>query len=220
MKNKILTALLYVSAALLIISGSIALPIYVRPFYYIQIEPLGIPAVTGYDKQTMMDAYNEVLDYLTLPNREFGTGVFPHTAEGAAHFADCKSLFDLNAAVLLASLSAVVVLALLRRRGRFSLHYPRGRHPATLCGGGILQTFAAVGGLAALNFDRAFAVFHAVFFPGKDNWLFNVRTDAIILAMPQEFFRNCAVLILCSVVLWSLALLAFGLYRQKRNREV
>jgi len=220
MKNKILTALLYVSAALLIISGSIALPIYVRPFYYIQIEPLGIPAVTSYDKQTVMDAYNEVLDYLTLPNREFGTGVFPHTAEGVAHFADCKSLFDLNAAVLLASLSAVVVLALLRRRGRFSLYCPRGRHPATLCGGGILLTFAAVGGLAALNFDRAFAVFHAVFFPGKDNWLFNVRTDAIILALPQEFFRNCAVLILSSVVLWSLALLAFGLYRQTCNREV
>lgn len=220
MRNKLLTVLLYFLAALLVITGSIALPVYVRPFYYLQIEPLGIPAVTGYDKQTVMDAYNEVLDYLTLPNREFGTGVFLHSAEGAAHFADCKVLFDLNAVVLLVSLFGVVLLAILRRRGTFVLHHPRGRHPATLCGGGILLTFAAVGGLAALNFDRAFAVFHAVFFPGKDNWQFNVRTDAIILAMPQEFFRNCAVLILSSVVLWSLALLAFGLYRQKCNREV
>lgn len=211
MKNKLFTALLYFLAALLVITGSIALPIYIRPFYYLQIDPLGIPAATGYDKQTVIAAYDEVLDYLTLPNREFGTGVFPHSAEGAAHFADCKVLFDLNAAVLLASLFGVVLLAMLRRRGVFALHYPRGHHPAALCGGGILLTFAAVGGLAALNFDRAFAAFHAVFFPGKDNWLFNVHTDAIILAMPQAFFRNCAALILSSVVLWSLALVVYGL---------
>ena len=50
-------------------------------------------------------------------------------------------------------------------------------------------------GLAALDFDRAFTVFHAVFFPGKDNWIFDPAADQIILVMPQVFFRNCAILI-------------------------
>lgn len=216
MKNKVLTSLMCIFAALLVITGSIALPIYIRPFYYCQIDPLGIPAATGYDKQTIIDAYDKVLDYLTLPNREFDTGVFPHSEEGASHFADCKVLFDLNAAVLLFSLLGLVVLALLLRRGTFTLHHPRGLHPATVCGGSILLTFAVVGGLAALNFDRAFEVFHAVFFPGKDNWLFDYRTDAIITAMPQEFFMNCALLILSSVVLWSLALIIYGICRRKK----
>lgn len=216
MKNKVLTSLMCIFAALLVITGSIALPIYIRPFYYCQIDPLGIPAATGFDKQTIMDAYDEVLDYLTLPNRKFGTGVFPHSAEGASHFADCKVLFDLNAAVLLVSLLGVVVLALLLRHSVFTLHHPRGLHPATVCGGSILLAFAVVGGLAALNFDRAFEVFHAVFFPGKDNWLFDYRTDAIIMAMPQEFFMNCALLILSSVVVWSLALIIFGICRRKK----
>ena len=147
MKNKVLTSLMCLFAALLVITGSIALPIYIRPFYYCQIDPLGITAATGYDKQTIIDAYDEVLDYLTLPNREFGTGVFPHSVEGASHFADCKVLFDLNAAVLLVSLLGVVVLALLLRRGTFTLHHPRGLHPATVCGGSILLAFAAVGWL-------------------------------------------------------------------------
>lgn len=217
MKNKLLTALAYLLTALLIITGSIALPIYVRPFYYCQIDPLGIPAATGYDKQTIIEAYDEVLDYLTLPNREFGTGVFPHSAEGASHFADCKVLFDLNAIVLLVSLLGVVVLALLLRRGVFTLHHPRGVHPATMCGGGILLTFAAAGGLAALNFDRAFKIFHALFFPGKENWLFDDRTDAIINALPKDFFMNCALLILSSVVLWSLILVIYGLCRRKKT---
>ena len=217
MKNKVLTALLCAFTALLVITGSIALPIYVRPFYYCQIDALGIPADTGYDKQTIIEAYDEVLDYLTLPNREFGTGVFSHSADGAAHFADCKALFDLNAIILLASLVGVMVLQILRRFGVFDLYYFRGRHPAFRCGGSILLAFAAVGGLAALNFDRAFEVFHAIFFPGKDNWVFNYRADAIILAMPQGFFMNCAILILSSVALWSLVLIVYGIRHRRKH---
>ena len=60
---------------------------------------------------------------------------------------------------------------------------------------GALVPLGAVGALAALDFSRAFTVFHAVFFPGKDNWLFNPATDEIILIMPERFFLNCALLI-------------------------
>lgn len=218
MKHKLLTSLWCLFTILLVITGSIALPIYFRPFYYWQIEPLGIPEATGLDKQTVMEAYDEVLDYLILPNREFGTGVFPHSAEGASHFADCKVLFDLNGTVLVISAVGLAMLAVLRHLGVFALTRPFGRHPAALCGGGVLALFAAVGGLAALNFDRAFEVFHAVFFPGKENWLFNRRVDPIILAMPQDFFMNCGILILSSVVLCSAGLLLYGLLRSDNKR--
>ena len=40
-----------------------------------------------------------------------------------------------------------------------------------------------------------------IFFPGKDNWLFNPSTDQIIRVMPQEFFRNCAILIGASLLI-------------------
>ena len=56
-----------------------------------------------------------------------------------------------------------------------------------------------VGGLAALDFDRAFTVFHTIFFPGKDNWLFDPMTDPVILILPEAFFRSCAILILAAV---------------------
>ena len=58
-----------------------------------------------------------------------------------------------------------------------------------------------IGGLAALDFDRFFTLFHAVFFPGKDNWIFHPKADPIILILPQEFFRNCAILILAVLLL-------------------
>ena len=60
--------------------------------------------------------------------------------------------------------------------------------------------------LAALDFDGAFTVFHSIFFPGKDNWLFDPVTDPVILILPEAFFRNCAIAIvsiLCSSVVFS-----------------
>jgi hypothetical protein len=42
---------------------------------------MDLPAYTGLTAGELRTAYNEVLDYLTLPGREFGTGAFPHSAE-------------------------------------------------------------------------------------------------------------------------------------------
>lgn len=210
MIHKLLTALLGLFTALLVITGSISLPIYFRPFYYWQIDSLGVPAATGYDRATVKEAYDQVLDYLTLPGAPFGTGVFSHTAEGQSHFADCKTLFTLNTSVLLLSLAAVSLLTYLCHRGAFRLWYPGGRHIALWTGGGVLTLFGVTGVLVAADFDSAFVVFHSLFFPGKDNWIFDTRADAIIQALPETFFLRCGVLILSSVAVCSALLMLYG----------
>jgi uncharacterized membrane protein len=107
MKNKLLSVLCAVSVFLFLLTVSIGLPIYIRPFYYAHIGACDLEAVSGYSESEIRQAYDEVLDYLTLPGREFGTGVMPISHEAEHHFADCKVLFDLNAVVLVGS---VVVL--------------------------------------------------------------------------------------------------------------
>ena len=69
--------------------------------------------------------------------------------------------------------------------------------------------------LAATDFDRAFTAFHGIFFPGKENWLFDPATDPVILLLPEEFFRNCAIAIAASLLLVCLALILTG-RRQKK----
>ena len=49
MKNRIFTALTGFFVAILIITVSIGLPIYVRQFYYYQIDALNIEAYSGAD---------------------------------------------------------------------------------------------------------------------------------------------------------------------------
>ena len=212
--KRILSLLCMVCTVIFLLTAAIALPIYIRPFYYAHIEACDLVRVSGYSETEIREAYDEVLDYLTLPGREFGTGVMPHSADGRDHFVDCKGLFDLNASILVGSGAVLAVLAAMRKKwGSYRL----GKHSACFWAA-VLSVTAPImiGCLAALDFDRAFVIFHQIFFPGKSNWLFDWRTDPIILALPQEFFRNCAILIGAGLVIFSLSLLIFTGIRDKK----
>ena len=203
----------------LILTASIGLPIYCRAFYYAHIGALDLPENTGFSAEEIRVAYDEVLDYLTLPGREFSAGGMGFSAEGAAHFADCKALFDLNAGVLIGSAVCLAVLWGLRK----GLNLPKftiGRHTSG-CYAGIFAVVLPVilGGLAALDFERAFEIFHGIFFPGKSNWLFDPAIDQIIQVMPMEFFRNCGIFIGCGVVIFSGILLIRDYLFCKKNNE-
>ena len=108
----------------------------------------------------------------------------------------------------------LAVLLLLQRK--FGPYRLGKRHAAWWAGLLALIAPLVIGSLAALDFDRAFVIFHQIFFPGKSNWLFDWRTDPIILALPQEFFRNCAILIGAGLVIFSLSLLIFTGIRDKK----
>ena len=196
MKKLIFSGILAVSLFLFIISFSIALPIYVRPFYYVHIEAMDLPSQSGFSKSEIKEAYDGVLDYLTL-SKEFDTGVMAHSAEGKAHFADCKALFTLNTVVLIASSLCLAVLFVLRKRIKICKAVPFYTALSTI----VLPV--VIGALASLNIDKAFIIFHRIFFPGKDNWGFDPRYDEIISVLPMQFFVNCGILIGASVLLLS-----------------
>jgi integral membrane protein (TIGR01906 family) len=84
---------------------------------------------------------------------------------------------------------------------------------------GLLVSFTLVGLLASIDFSAAFTVFHKIFFPGKDNWLFDPRTDQIILLLPQSFFMDCAILILASIIALSAIFIAVGILRRDKKHK-
>jgi len=216
--NRILSILFALALVLFLITAAIALPIYSRWFYYAHIEPMNLPEYTGHSPEEIRAAYDEVMDYLTA-GKPFGTGVFPHSAEGAAHFADCKVLFDLNRNVLLLSGGVLLVLFLLRKFGKTGPYRLGGKSAAFWAAIFAVVLPLVLGGLAALNFDRAFVIFHSLFFPGKSNWLFNWQTDGIILALPQDFFMHCAILIGGGLLCFSLGILIVDRIREKKEKN-
>lgn len=214
--RKLLSVFAAFAMALTILTGSIALPLLIRPFYRAQIEPLGIPARSGLTVEQIGAAFDDVMDYCLGKRPDFAAGVLPFSQEGASHFADVRVLFLLDIRLLAVSLAALLALYLLRRRKGMALCRFGGRGPGFWAACGLGGLFVIVGGLAALDFDRAFTVFHTIFFPGKDNWLFDPMTDPVILILPEEYFRSCALLILAGLLLACGVLIAADLRRRRR----
>ena len=191
--KRFLSALCAVCVFLFLVTVSISLPIYIRPFYYAHIDAYDLEARSGFSSAQIRQAYDEVLDYLTIPGKPFGTGVMVCSHEAEHHFADCRVLFELNGALLTGSCCILVLLFLMRKKwGPYRL----GKHSSPYWAA-VLSVTAPImiGALAAMDFDRAFVIFHSIFFPGKTNWIFDWYADQIIRVLPQEFFRNCALLI-------------------------
>ena len=192
--NRALALLLAILTALALFTGSVALPILCRPFYHAHIAPMELSRRSGLTAEEIKTAYGEMMDYCTGLQQDFSVGVLPFSEEGASHFADVRFLFLLDLWAFALSALGLLICFLLRKRLRPA---KLGRHTFPFWAGtGLAVLFALIGGLAALDFDAAFTVFHRIFFPGKDNWLFNPLTDPIITLLPQDFFMHCALLIL------------------------
>ncbi len=217
-QSKLLTVILAVLTAVVLLTAAIAVPILCRPFYYAHIEPLNLCEETGLTRSEIQTAFDEMLDYC-LGAEEFSTGVLRWSEDGKAHFTDVRVLFlfdlkALAAAVILLVLAALAARLAGRRPGRLL-----GRGFPFWAGTGLAAVFVVVGALAASDFDRAFTVFHALFFPGKDNWLFDPAQDQIISILPQTFFMNCAILILALLLTGCLVLILWDILAGTRKRK-
>ena len=216
-ESKSLTVLLAALTALVLLTGSISVPILCRPFYYAHITPLGLCEETGLTEGQIRSAFNEMLDYC-LGGTEFSTGVLRWSERGRSHFADVRALFRVNLWGL--GISAVLLLTTLAAaRWRGWKPAPLlGRGAGFWAGAGLGGAFLLMGGLAAPDFDRAFAIFHTLFFPGKDNWLFDPCTDEIIRILPQAYFMHCAILIFTLLGFGCAALIAADLFPARRRK--
>lgn len=217
-RSRLLTIFLTAASICLLLSVSIAAPILIRPFYYAHIRPLALCEQTGFSESQIKTAYNEMLDYCLGVRDEFSTGDLKWSESGKSHFTDCRTLFLLDLRTLLASACALAALLLAAyfmklEPARILSHGPMF-WTGSLLGGGFLL----VGALAAADFDRAFVVFHSLFFPGKDNWLFDPGVDEIILILPQTFFMNCAILILGILLAGCIVLIAADILCNRSRR--
>ena len=60
--NHSLTILFIISLFFLIITFSIGLPIYFRPFYYLQIKTLNMEELTGYSYETIKETNEKLIE--------------------------------------------------------------------------------------------------------------------------------------------------------------
>lgn len=213
MKERIYSIWLALALSLFAISAGIAAPILSRGFYAMHIKALHLPEQTGWTAEEIQGAYDDVMNYL-LKDAEFGTGVLRWSESGKAHFADVRRLFQLD--LWMAGISGAVILFSLVIFRKTKPYRFAQRGPSFWAGVSVVSLFAVIGVLGAIDFDRAFTVFHSIFFPGKTNWLFDPSEDQIIQILPEAFFRDCAILAIACIFLLCMVYLFAG---RKRDAD-
>lgn len=202
--KRIIHWVLGVLGMLLSISLAVTLTLNARWLYVTVMEREHIPEYTGYSSEDILSNYDAVIKYNSIlgPEKlEFPT--LPMSDGGRIHFEEVKVIFVALQIIGVASFVVLGVFAILavKKKDRDALSVLRNT--------GILAVAvpSAVGVGVALNWDRAFVIFHKIFF-ANDLWLFDPRTDPVIRILPDTYFLACAVMIISLVILSSILCLA------------
>lgn len=196
---------------LFILTAAIALTINFTPLYSFDITYLDIEGLTGLSKEVIMENYQILMRYLNVPwVGELNMPDFPSSASGLFHFYEVKRLFMFNYGAMI--ITGIISFFFLRNRKRSGQLWQILNITRLMAFIPIVILF-----FIAINFNQLFVTFHQIFF-NNDAWIFDWRTDPIILALPQEFFMHCFILVfvLLEAGLWALY---FWTKRQLSNKK-
>ncbi len=197
--------------AVALLALGLILAVNLRPLYYLDIKWFKISETSGFNPVIIKENYNALIDYCSPFFR--GDLVFPSlpaSASGISHFAECKVIFNTIYIAGLISLIFTAVSFFIKSRNE-EIKYLRNCAIATV-------VLPAIVGLAALiNFDALFLLFHKLVFNNND-WLFDPATDPVIMILPEEFFLQCAVIIILVMLIGAGIALWIYLVKKKHHK--
>ncbi|MEA5009051.1 TIGR01906 family membrane protein [Clostridium tyrobutyricum] len=196
---KTLQILFAFSLSLFIILASVKLTLMIKPLYYFDIEYLSIENQSDFSKAEIVKNYDYVINYMLSPKvQEFKLPSIPYSKYGQIHFKDVKRIFTTIDILLIITgfLSTIGLTINIRRKTFYFI-----KQTSSML---ILLPIVLLTALV-INFDRAFVLFHKIFFR-NDYWQFDPAIDPIINILPQEFFYHSALLIIILIVLSSIVL--------------
>ena len=217
--GKLLSVVYIILAALFVITFGIAIPITGRWFYALHIDGLHLTEITPWTREQIMESFHAMMNFI-WQDAPFGTGDLKWSQAGMEHFADCRMLFWLDIKVLVVSAAGLLFMVFLTAWLRLKPYRFLGFGALFWAGVSVFALFGVVFILGAVNFDKAFVVFHKLFFPGKTNWLFDPTTDEIIRILPEQYFMDCAILAISVIAAVCIAYMIIGKRKAVPHKEM
>ena len=205
-KKDILTS---ISFMLFILSFAIVFVVFFKPLYYFDIDHLKLVENTRYTYQQLKENYQILIHYQSIFYQ--GKLVFKDfimSKGGRIHFEEVKRVFEMIQITFVVTgiISAVMIyLNVKQKEYRFL--------PLTSFFSVAIPS--VLGFFVALDFDKAFVIFHNIVFR-NDYWIFDYTTDPVITILPESFFMHCFMMIIVIVIM--ISVLCYVLYKKKRNQ--
>lgn len=176
-----------------IICFAVVFTVFFKQLYYFDIDYLNIAKNTGLSHEIIKQNYDVLIEYQSL----FYRGVlelpnFVMSDTGRIHFEEVKRVFEIIQITfgITGIISLIMIYQSLKQKeyrflpltSFFSIAIP-----------------SVLGFFVALDFDKAFVIFHNIVFR-NDYWIFDYTTDPVIRILPESFFMHCFVLIVLLVI--------------------
>lgn len=207
--NKLLLSFYFLITSLL---ASVILITNLTPLYTLSIKWFDLSNFTGVSAQGLMEDYKSMVKYIQLPwmdNLQFKN--FAMSEQGAYHFYEVKNIFFNVYALFFMCLILGLVFYYLNKKGWLKVSVDSLNYFFYITVSLIVLTLAGF----YMNFTMLFNKFHELFF-NNNYWIFDPRTDPIILALPEEFFTLCAVAIVLTTLL--IAVVGKVIYSRRKVR--
>ena len=205
-KKDILTS---ISLMIFIISFAIVFTVFFNPLYYSDIYRLKIDMTSGLSIETIKENYDILIHYQSIFYQ--GPLVFKDfimSNGGKIHFEEVKIIFEIIQVLMFVSMIFSIVLIYQQYKQK-EFRFLKLTAIITI----VIPLI--IGSLAAIDFNRAFIIFHKIVFR-NDYWLFNAVTDPIITILPETFFMHCFMMII--IIVFLLVLICYIAYRQIRKK--
>lgn len=186
---------------LALISTVVLMVMNCTPIYSFVIDKYNLTTRTGLSADKLMLNYKEIVSYLQAPGSQYlQLSDFAMSESGVIHFADVKIIFQVLYVVVILFVITLGIFLVIR-------HHEKDKALLSIFNKGANLAFVVFSLLLAsisVNFSATFTMFHKIFFR-NDYWVFDYRTDPIILALPEQLFLILSVIIiglLFAVCLW------------------
>lgn len=204
-KKDIVLALLL---TICIICFAVIVTVFFKQLYYFDIDYLNIAKYTGLSKDVIKENYDILIQYQSIFFQgDLNMPDFVMSTTGRIHFEEVKRVFEViqMTFAVTAVISGLMIYSNLKQREYRFLQL------TSLFSVGIPTI---IGFFAALDFDRAFVIFHNIVFR-NNYWIFDYTTDPVITILPESFFMHCFMMIIFIVIFISVVM--YWLYKKKRN---
>lgn len=213
-----------VALLLILLYCAIMVPTFQMGFYQRQFERNRVEQVIGIERDELIRVTTHLMAYMRGREDDLqitavvqGTERPFFSQREIDHMVDVRDLFAGGALIFQGAVIVFVVTgAFFMLIAKSSLTTLARIHRNTNIA--VLTFLALLTVVIALDFTRAFDIFHEIFF-NNDYWILNPQVDLLINMVPEPFFVNIGIYVAVLFVVLSVAVIVLaGLYLRRARR--